>query len=360
VDTRHRLGYTLVALFLVLWLVFSLAYTIVTQPQAWWFSYFSVDYRRGFIRRGLAGEILDLFPADLYFTGVWTLRWLVTALFIIGLTAVAWTVLVRFGRSERRLMLALLIPVLPFGFGAAITAPQTDLLGGAALAIFAVGLASINIKGGKPILFASACYGFITAVLTLIHEAIPFLYALGAVLTIVVLGINSPIKIQRLSALLAVAPGLAVAMAIRLLGRRGISSQLCELVPHQVVKWYQPPIGKKPSDQIPVGYVDYHNFLCRNIIPSFDATPADSARSVVGVGATPLIMSTMLGIVVFAVTVLAINRISGVPFKRFCHVLTGERLVWVTLAAVLLLAVFVSTLDWSRWWMRISLDVGIV
>lgn len=357
-SSRCRLGYALVALFLVLWLAFTLAYVIVYQPQIWWFSYFSVDYRLGFVRRGLAGEMVDLFPADLYFTGLLTLRWLVSALFIIGLMPVAWTVAVRFGRSERRLMLALLIPVLPFGFGAAIYAPQPDLLAGAALAMFAAGLASM--KGGRPILLASACYGFTTALLTLIHEAIPFLYPLGAVVAIVVLGMNSPIKIQRLSALLAVAPGLVVALAIGLLGRRGISSQLCALVPRRAVYWpYWPPAGKQSSDQIPAGYVDYHDFVCRYIIPWFDETPAGSARAVVGVGAVALIMSTALGIVIFAVTVLAINRISGVPFARFCHVL-GRRLVLVTFAVALFLPVFATTLDWSRWWVRISLDVGMV
>jgi len=74
------------------------------------------DSSQGFVRRGLAGEILDLFPADLYFTGLLILRWLVPALFGVGIAAVAWTVAVRFGRSERRLMLALLIPMLPLGF----------------------------------------------------------------------------------------------------------------------------------------------------------------------------------------------------------------------------------------------------
>jgi hypothetical protein len=355
---RRRLGYTLVALFLVLWLVFTVAYVIVYLPQTFWFAYFSVDYRLGFVRRGLAGEILDLFPADLYFTGLLTLRWLVSALFIIGLTAVAWTAAVRFGRSERRLMLVLLIPVLPFGFGTAIHAPQPDLLAGSALAMFAAALATV--KGSRPILFASACYGFATALLTLIHEAIPFLYSLGAIVAIVVLGMNSPIKIQRLSALLAVAPGLVVALAIGLLGRQGISSQLCTLVPHRAVYWpYWGGAGNRSSAQLPVGYVDYHDFVCRYVLPRFDETPADAARTVAGVGAAALIMSMLLGIVVFTVTVLAINRISGVPFGRFCNVLRG-RLVWVTFTAVLFLPLFATTIDWSRWWVRISLDVGMV
>jgi hypothetical protein len=358
VSSRRRLGYNIVALLLVLWLALTLAHVIVHEPQIWWFTYFSVDYRLGFVRRGLAGEILDFFPAHLYFTGLLTLRWLVSTLFIIGLAAVAWTVAVKFGRSERRLMLALLIPVLPFGFAAAIYAPHPDLLAGAALAAFAATLASV--KEDRTILSASACYGFTTALLTLIHEAIPLLYSLGAIVAIVALGMHSPIKVQRLSALLAVVPGLVVGLAIGFFGRRGVSSQLCARVPHRAVNW--PPAGQQASHQMARGqafYVDYHDFVCRNVITKFDQTPADGAREIARVGAVPLTISMVFGIVVFTVTILAINRISGVPFRRFCHVLRG-RLVWVTLAALLLLTVFTTATDWSRWWVRISFDVGMV
>jgi hypothetical protein len=182
--TRYRQRYRTVAGLLLLWLVVLLAVAILCEPDIYWFSYFSVDYTVGFVRRGLAGEMLGLFPPDLYFMGLRTLRWLVSAVFIAGLLVVAWAVAVRSGRSERRLMLALLVPVLPFGFAFAVFSAHPDLFGGAALAVFAVVLASTN--GDRPVVMASATYGVTTAVLTLVHEAIPAVKSRDVVYDVVV------------------------------------------------------------------------------------------------------------------------------------------------------------------------------
>lgn len=358
VNNRHQLGYVIVAVFLIAWLANAIYNAIVYIPQIWTFAYFSVDYRLGFVRRGLAGEILDLFPADLYFAGLWTLRCLLSALFVIALLAVAWTVAVKFGRSERRLMLALLIPVLPFGVVTALWSPQTELLAGAALAAFAVALVSFNES--RPILFASVSYGVTNALLTLMHEAGPLLYSLGAVVAIVVLTRDSPKGVQRLGMLIAITPGLVVELAIGLLGRRGISSQLCALVPHRAFNW--PAAGHLSSDQILKGerfYVDYHDWVCRNIIDKMDQSPADAARYVGSFGAVALISSMALGIFVLTVTMLAIRSISGVPFGRFCRALRGQ-LLWVTFTAMLFVPLFATSTDWTRWWVRASFDVGIV
>lgn len=58
-------------------------------------------------------------------------------------------------------------------------------------------------------------------------------------------------------------------------------------------------------------------------------------------------------------TMLFISGISSVPFGRFCQPAQG-RLSWVTLAALLLLPVSVTSSDWTRWWLAISFDVGVV
>ena len=356
VNSRRGIVYTIVGLVLVLYMAFLVAVTSLYEPNMQWFSYYVVDYKLGFVRRGLAGEIVDMFPADRYFTVLLTLRWLVPALFMAGLAAVAWTVAVRFGRSERRLMLALLIPVLPFGFLRAVVLPMPNLLGEAALAAFAVVIASV--KKDRSILFASAAYGFTIAVLTLIHEAIPLLLSLGAIMAIVALAVHIPAKIQRLSALLAVAPGLVVALTIGLLGRRDESAQ-CARLPHRAVDW---PV-KLSMSQILSGqhvYRDYHDWICGHIITLFDLRPADANafKYFAELGA-PMAMTTMFGIVVLAVTILVISRISGVPFGRFCGVLRG-RLLWVIFGVLLLLPVFATASDWVRWWVAISFDVGVV
>lgn len=355
-SRRGRFGYTIVGLGLVLYMVFQTALAITYGTNIYAFSYYAVDYSQGFVRRGLAGEILRLFPADLYFTNLLILRWLVPALYIVGLMAVAWTVAIKFGRSERRLMLALLITVLPFGFARAVMKPETDLLGAAALAAFAVVL-TLAAKGrATAILLASAAYGLTTAVLTLIHEAIPLLLSVGAIVAIVVLQVHRSLKIQRLSALLAVAPALVVALTIGLLGRRDESSQ-CTRLPHRA---FDLPI-KLPGQPIRSGqnYVDYHDWVCRHIITNYGKNPADAFRELVSLGPTPLIMSTIVGIGVFAVTIFFISSISGVSFRQFSDVLRG-RLSWVVVAALLILPVFATSVDWTRWWVVISFDFGIV
>jgi hypothetical protein len=192
-----------------------------------------------------------------------------------------------------------------------------------------------------------------TAVLTLIHEAVPFLQALGAILAIVVL-VHSSVKIQRLSALLAVAPGLVVALAIALLGRRDTSSQ-CARLPHRAVDF---PVKLSPG-QILSGehaYTDYHDWTCRFITITTRTTPFIGPNQV---GWAPSIMSTLAGIVIFTVTMLFIRGISSVPFGRFRQAVQG-RLSWVTLAALLLLPVYATSSDWTRWWLAISFDVGVV
>ena len=345
--TRRRLVYAFVGLLVLLYVASWVVFASLYEPDLQFFAYYAVDYSQGFVRRGLGGEILDIFPADRYFTGLLILRWLVPALFGVGIAAVAWTAAVGFGRSERRLMLALLIPMLPFGIVHAIVLPTPDLVGEAALAVFAVLLASV--KRDRSLLVASAVYGMTAAVLTLIHEAVPFLQALGAILAIVVL-VHSSVKIQRRSALLAVTPGLVVALAIALLRRRDVSSQ-CARLPHKAVRW-------APGQTLDGGpaYADYHDWTCRFITVTTRDTPFVGPNQV---GWAPMIMSAVAGIAVLTLTMLVIRGISGVPLRGFRHAVR-ERLSWVIVAALLLLPVYATSADWARWWIAISFDVGVV
>lgn len=346
-STRRRLVYAIVGFFVLLYVACWVVFASVYEPNLQFFPYYAVDYSQGFTRRGLGGEILNLFPADLYFAGLLVLRWLVPTLFGVGIAVVAWTVAVRFGRSERRLMLALLTPVLPLGLVHALVLPTPDLLGEAALAVFAEVLVSAQKERSLPV--ASGIYGIAIAVLTLIHEAVPFLLALGAMLAIVVLA-RSSAEIRRLSALLAVAPGMIVAAAIALLRQRDVSSQ-CARLPHGPVRWAP---GPSPSGEH--AYVDYHDWTCRFITVTTRKTPFIGPNQI---GWGPLIMSTVAGVVILALTMLAIRGISGAPFARFRQAVQGW-LSWVIVAALLLLPVFATSADWTRWWIAISFDVGVV
>ncbi|WP_045843344.1 hypothetical protein [Mycobacterium lepromatosis] len=130
-------------------------------------------------------------------------------------------------------MLALLIAVLPFGFAVTVFSEHPDLFTGIALARFAVTLASAKID--RSILFSSAPHTVTVAVLTLVHKAIPLLCSLDTVLSTVTLAVHSSINIQRLSAPLTVAPGLAVTVTTALLGAPWNFAQLCAMVTHGAV-----------------------------------------------------------------------------------------------------------------------------
>lgn len=353
INSHGRVLYSMIGLvsvaYMAAWVVFMRLY----ESDVYFFTYYAVDYGNGFVRRGLAGEILKLFPPGLYFTGQMTLRWLVPAIYVVGLGAIAYTVALRFGLTERRLMLAFLIPVLPFGFAGAVVLAMPTLLGVAAFAGFAVALVWVNNK--RAVLFLSGGFGLVIATLCLVHEAIPLLVPLGAIMAVVVF-VQHPIAIQRLSVALAVGPGFMVELVVALIGHRDVSSQ-CGKLPHKVMDWptnvsQGAALGQKVA-------VDFHDFTCRNVIPLFDQNPGDAISSLVKLGAVPWIGSTLVGIAICATTFLAVSRISGVPFARFRDRLR-ERRSWVIVGIAVLIPLFATSHDWVRWWVTVSFDIGVV
>ncbi len=357
-DRPGRGYYIALTALLVVWAAVLMTIALTVIPDAYWYSYYSVDYTLGFIRRGLAGELLGLFPRAHYFGALGVLRWLPTAFFVIGLAAVAWSVAVRFGRSDRRRLMALLIPVLPFGFAFGLFSARTDLFGAAALMAFAIALT--RAATARATVIASAVYGVVLVVLTLIHEATPFLFGLGALAALTVLPGQLDAKTFRVSAGCALGPGIVTALAVAVLGRRGMAGQLCQLVPHGPAN--HPLAGKPTMGQLLSGfhfYVDYHDWICRAILPLFDQTLGDAVRFVGSIGVAALTGSTVYGIAVLAISMLAIGHVSGVPVQRFAAVLRG-RPVALLIGLILVLPIFVTGVDWIRWWVIITFDVGIV
>jgi hypothetical protein len=164
----------------------------------------------------------------------------------------------------------------------------------------------------------------------------------------------------RACAALALGPGLATALAVTVFGRHGISGALCQLVPRGPVD--HPMAGHLTPGQILRGvhyYVDYHDWMCRAILPLFDQSFGDALRFVVSIGVAALLGSTVYGIVVLAVSMYAIGEVSGVPVKRFRDALLARRAALVV-GLVLILPVFLSGVDWIRWWVIIAFDLGIV
>lgn len=355
-SKRRRRFFLLWTCLFTVWAVAMVAIASV-MPDLYYYSYYSVDYSLGFIRRGLAGELPGILPGD-YFTDLRVLRWLPTIVYVLGLSTVAVVVARRFGTSQRRLMLALSVPLLPFGLAFALFSARPDLFGAAALALFAAFLAAEQ-RSARSVLIGSAFYGAVNIPLTLMHEATPFLYGLGAVAVTATFTRHCSPHVQRWSGAIAVAPGALTGLAVALLGLRGVSAELCALTPPGSLN--NPFAGRPGFAELFRGVqnmVEYRDWVCEFIFPYFDQGFADALRFVAGRGFFPLFSSLIFGLFVFWVTMIVMSRICGVPLARFAQLLR-RRAVWVLAGLVLLVPVFLTGVDWTRWWVVISYDIGL-
>jgi hypothetical protein len=361
-DEKRTRTYGIVAIALLFWAAALLLLALfVVNLDSYWFSYYVVDYSFGFVRRGLAGELIDLFPADEYFVGMQLMRWAATAVFLASLAALSWLMLVRGGRSERRIMLALLVPVLPFGLAFAFYSARPDLFGAATLVAFVMAMAFV--RAPRYAVLSSGLYGIVIAVLGLMHEAITLEFALGAMLAILVLARNIAPAMQRVCIVVAIAPGLVVALAVSLLGQHGFGASACSKVPHRYIDDLQMKnsvsgfvdfffLGRKHQ-------TDFHEWICRNITPLYDYDVRHAMNVVASVGAGLLLLSLVFGMALIVLTIYLVSHFSGVPFAEFRSVLRG-RMYWPALGLAMVVPVFLTAHDWVRWCVLIAFNIGIV
>lgn len=360
-QRARTLLYVGIAVAIAMWSTAVLYFAINIFPlDVYWMSYYAVDYTFGFVRRGLAGEIVGLVPGH-YFAAALGLRWLSTAIYLCALALVMGVVLFARRRSERRLMVAMLIPLLPFGilFGAYSARP--DLFGAAALAVFTVALAFARSRAVA--LAWCTAYGFAIAALTLVHEAIGLQFALGAVLAIVVLGAALGTA-RRRGVLLAITPGVFTAVVVAAFGRHDVASQLCSAVPHHTTPNPLATITSLPTlAQYVFGarqsLTDYHDWVCRNVMPIYDYGIVDAMRIVANIGVAGLAVSLLCGVAAFAATMYGISTLSGVPLRAFTDEFRG-RIASVVAGLLLVVPVFLTGFDWTRWLIIVSFDIAIV
>jgi len=358
ITDRKRRFYVVAGALLALWAAALLALSLTVIPDMYWYSYYAVDYTVGFVRRGLAGELAGLIPGENYFLEQRVGRWVSSGAFIIGLAGLAWWIAVRSGRSERRLQLAFLVVILPFGFAFGLLQAGSTLFGGALLAGFAIALASA--KSDRSVLIASGVFGLVTAVVTLMHEAIPLLFGLGVIAALVVLANQLPGRAFWGSCALALGPGMATGLVVAVFGRRGVSEALCRLVPQGRVN--NPLAGNPTTGDLLSGYkyyVDYQDWACRNITPFYDRDFGDAVNYVGRLGPGGMIVNTLFGVGIVVISIMAIQSVSGVPFHRM-RTLLGRRWPLILIGCVLIVPVFLTGIDWVRWWVVIAFDIGIV
>jgi hypothetical protein len=360
-GTRARL-YVLVSIWLVVCAIFHLFFASAVFPNGiFWLTYYLANYKFGFVRRGLGGELIRLFPQADYFTVAYTLMWASVAVWLIAVAVLMWLILSTGARSERRIMLALAVPVLPFSFFYAVYSPRPELFGMAALLAFGVSLTTTRNSRSRMIL--SVLYGMATALLALMHEAIPLELALGAILVIIVVSKRATRAAQRICAVLAVAPGIVSVLLIAALSRRNVASQVCAQVPHGMVEnpWAVATTPQGALDYM-LGRVasrsDYHDWACQNAIPILDADWSAAVRMVAHFGFVQLFGAFILGLLFFVGTIWAIRYFSGVPVRAFLGGLRGN-VVLPVLAAGLMVPLFLTGVDWTRWWVLATFDVAI-
>jgi hypothetical protein len=340
-----------------------LAVVLVLYPsEIYWLSYYVNNYEFGFVRRGLGGQLVRMVPEAHYFVAAYTLMWAPVVIWFLTLAVLLRQILAHGVRSNRRVMLALLFPVLPFAFSYAVYTPRPELLAMSALVAFGIVLRGID--SGRRLLRLSATYGAVIAVLAFAHEGIPLMLALGAVLAIIVLPKPVTPRIRRLALALAVGPGLVASLAIGLVARRDVAGRLCELIPRRQIDdpyaassnlndYWAYLTGKLEST------TDFHDWSCQFGTALIDKSVTDGLRDVATFGFGPLFASTVVGIIYLAATIWAVQRFSGVSFRDFTAPLRGN-LAYLGLAAALLVPVFMSGVDWTRWWVLITFDIALV
>lgn len=360
---QHRVAHVVVAGWTAAWAVVHLYVVTVGFSNAlFWLTYYVPNYRFGFVRRGLGGQIISWLPESYYFAAARTLLWTSTVLWLVSLAVLMWRVKSAGASCERRTMLILAIPVLPFGLSYALYSPHPELFGMAALLAFAAGLTRCRTPRARTVL--SAAYGGAIAVLALAHEAIPLQLALGAMLAIVALPDGATRAGTRVCAALAVGPGLVATALVAAFGHREVSAKLCAQLPHGKLDnpW---AVVKTPGAAIDYLFgrientSDFHDWVCENALPILDADTTAAMHLVASYGAVRLLGSFTLGLLFFLGTMWAICYICAVPIQ----VLSGaarSNTVLVATAAALYVPIFATGVDWTRWWIIITADVAIV
>lgn len=315
-------------------------------------AYYLADYRFGFIRRGLAGELVGPSDEAGFFSRAGAVRWTITAVYLSALAVLAGAV-VRTGKSERRIMLALLMPVLPFGVPFAVFSARPDLLGAAAVVALALGVTA------RPAL-SCAAYGLFTAVLAFLHDAIPLEFAVGAVLAIYALAQGlSPARRRRYAAL-AVVPGLVVAGLITALTRHDVADRLCSATPHRLMRMMA-SFGDFQSfartGRLPTR--DFHDWACRAYLNMYRHGLQDEIQTVAARDAGQMVTSLLLGVIGLAACLAAVQFVSGVPIRDFLGTLR-DRWFGVVCALALFLPIFVTAFDWVRWMLLIAFNLTVV
>jgi hypothetical protein len=357
---RKRL-YFGIAIGFIIWSAFYIFLVTELVPTTiYWISYYVADYDNGFVRRGLAGEVLDAIPRSDYFAAARTLVWASIIVYFSALGALAWHMFFRGNGSERRIVVALLIPVLPFSVSYALLGPRPELF--AASALLALGMSLLHVKTARSTVVCCTLYGAVIGALAFVHEGIPLEFALGGVLAVLVLARAVTGWLQRFCLISVVGPGLFATGLICIFGRRDVAANLCAQVPHGAMKnTFAVPSGKFWDYVLQRFHSDsdYHDWACQHIVRRFDEGVATALHTVAHSGFAVLTAGFVHGMLVCLGVLWLIGYFTGVSFKEFIRAIRGGLLLPI-MAVALFVPVFATGVDWIRWWTVILINIASI
>ncbi|MCE5291618.1 MAG: hypothetical protein LLG14_20600 [Nocardiaceae bacterium] len=271
-----------------------------------------VDYRYGFVRRGLGGQITG--QSDVAVHAAMITCWVVPVvaiLVVLELLVRRWT--------AASTSLAILLACSPFVVGELAYFRRTDQLGLVVLVL--AGVACLHLR--RSLLPALTGLGVVLAVLVFVHEATLLIWGLAVVPIVFVTGNRSRIRNLRLSAA-AIGPALLALVGIVIAGR------------------VTPAVAIQLREDAALPGPTVFRFLSQGIVDSFSEVAYVDMGKQLG--------QLTLGALLILVHVMWIRRSVGLQWlSMFTRLDRCTLLVISALAGGAVLAVFATGIDWMRW-----------
>ncbi len=335
-----RLIWTALPIWVIIWIAARLAFL----PGPTEFGYWVVDYRFGFVRRGMGGEIADALGPH----GYAILPWVCIAVFLVAIAAMAWAIFAARGVDPGvKNGLAIVFILLPCSTIYGLMNARPELLGAALLITSALFLQRTETYSRA--LGTSVCSGIAILFLTLIHEAIVLEFSLGLVLLYTIWAVRHHQGDRRLLGLLSVTclPGILVTLYFSATaGDDRVGERFCLIG----------PTGRWRTPILPGGSGDLRVWTCQLSTRNLDLN-LDQAAQIGWTDRGWLAVGGVIGIVAIVVIVFALRstdavRISWGSIRPFHWALTLA-------AAALYLPVFATTIDTTRWFVLIAFNLAI-
>lgn len=284
-------------------------------------SYWLIDYHEGFLRRGLAGQALDVVVGEPTRTATVLAGYVVAAISIIPVLVVLELLIRR--RTQACSFLALLIAASPFIFDQLSYHRRPDQLGFALLVITVLGITrtrsrSLIVLGGAGLAFAVLC---------LIHEGVALYYLPFAIAVALVARTTAP-EPPAAGTLLALLSLPSVIVCGILLTRTPKPGTAQRLRAHSAVT---------VNGDTMFDYIDSH--------------ASQSVLQIRETSATAIAMMVIMGVALLALHIVLVRWRCGTELFVALRRDTGAGIQAVAFTALGLgyLATFVLGIDWMRW-----------